>query len=159
MFLGQYDMSSSIGGYTSLSYSKTDSLITSKNNLQNNHTVIDNGISKKNIEYLLKIVELCNNTNRKIILMRSPLNSYYEGYTNEFSYKKILTTQLKGITYLDFSKFPLQNNEYADLEHLNMKGAAKFSNWFNQLDRLGLLKNDNKQLFINNSIKKMSIIQ
>ncbi len=155
VLLKQYNISNSIGGYTYLNRSKTDSLINVKNSIQNAYPKLDSSISEKNVEYLLKIISLCKNAHKKIILVRSPQNSYYEGYNNELAYKNILNNQLKNVTYVDFSKFPLQNNEYADLEHLNAIGASKFSNWFNKLDKLALLKHSNKQLFVDNAVSKL----
>ena len=41
--------------------------------------------------------------------------------------------EFASIPFLDFNKFELNKEDYADLEHLNFKGANKFSKWFDNL--------------------------
>jgi hypothetical protein len=61
------------------------------------------------------------------------------------------------LIFLDFADFPILNSEFGDLEHLNYRGAAKFSIWFNKLIESGLLQEPNKQLLINkNSTSEIS---
>lgn len=67
--------------------------------------------------------------------------------------KKLEIIFFPSIEYLDFSKFPLDNSEFGDLEHLNYKGAKVFSNWFAQLLNKGILEKSNKQELINGEIK------
>jgi hypothetical protein len=73
---------------------------------------------------------------------------------NEKQYKSILRNRFSGIPFLDFSSFPLLNSEFGDLEHLNFKGAKKFSLWFNEIMQVGLLSKGDKQAFIDIEIKK-----
>ena len=66
----------------------------------------------------------------------------------------ILSTRFADIEFLDFAKYPLQNSEFGDFDHLNYRGARKFSIWFNQLIDDGLLERTDKQSFINERIEE-----
>jgi len=56
--------------------------------------------------------------------------------------------KFKDVDFLDFNNFPLNNEEFGDFEHLNYKGAKRFSLWFNELLEKGLLSMENKSEFI-----------
>jgi len=150
-----YDYSTKIGGYLYLNRNKTDSLLKSKGKSELDKGTIaplDTGISVYNLQYLKKMVELLQQQGKKIYFVRSPLHPKYPGYDNEKEYQQIRVSQFKGIKYLDFSKFPLPNSDYADLEHINYKGAVIFSSWFNSLLQEGLLETVDAQGFINERI-------
>jgi hypothetical protein len=142
-----FDYTKSIGAYRYLIRDKTDSLIVNQNKkiLKNKSY---NKFSLKNIEYLDKIIKCCKKYSVKVYLIRSPLHQKYEGYNNEFQFEKLLSSKYSGIEFLDFSKFPLKNTEFGDLEHLNYRGSTKFSIWFNDLIKKGVLNQRNKQQFI-----------
>lgn len=146
-----FNFSNSIGGYLYLVRDKTDSLV---NNIKKGYFLPENfRISENNLEYLNKIIELCEEHGKKVILIRSPQHSKYSGYSNENIYQEIRNNLFPQIEYLDFSKFPLDNSEFGDLEHLNHKGAKIFSIWFAQLLNMEILEKSNKQEFINEEIK------
>ena len=103
-----------------------------------------------NLLYLNKILKYCKNKGVKIYLIRSPFHNQEPVFiANENKFKKILKTNFFNQTFLDFKDFPLSNDEYGDLDHLNNKGATKFSLFFNNLLNQGLLQKKNKQEFIN----------
>lgn len=139
-----FDYSDEIGGYKYLVRDKTDSIIENSKNLYNPSNILkyNQKISKINILYLHKIINLVNDHGVRIILIRSPLHQRYSGYINEKHYKKILDREFGNLSYLDLSKFPLKNSEFGDLEHLNYKGATKFSSWFNSLIKNGMINNE-----------------
>ena len=139
-----------LGGYLYLKRFKTDSLI---NALKNGKSITPTfAISRVNIRYLKKIVSVCSLARVHIYFIRSPLNSFYPELRNEVAYKEILKNQFSNIDYLDFKDFPLSNDEFGDLEHLNYKGARVFSRYFNQLINDGLLTKKDKQSVIENSM-------
>lgn len=146
-----FDYSKSVGGYLYLERDKTDSLV--NNMKKDNHQSENLGISEYNINYLTKIIDLCEEHRKRVILIRSPQHSMYSGYSNERLYQKIRNNHFSSIEYLDFSKFPLDNSEFGDLGHLNHKGAKVFSIWFAQLLNMNILEKSNKQVFINGEIK------
>jgi len=114
-------------------------------------------ISSYNLVYLEKLVHYLTVNKKRLFLIRCPLHHSYPGLGNEDEYHKILHDKFKGIEYLDFKAFPLPNTDYVDLEHLNYMGAKKFSLWFNDLLKEGLLEKENKQQFIDEKIKMLSL--
>ncbi|CAN1575334.1 hypothetical protein MCERE19_03735 [Spirosomataceae bacterium] len=87
-------------------------------------------LSTDNLIYLDKIVELCEKNKIRLIFIRCPLHPKYQGYHNETILKVILKNRYSTIRFLDFAKFQLDPTDYFDKEHLNQKGAQKFSIWF-----------------------------
>ena len=55
---------------------------------------------------------------------------------------------------LDLSEFPLTNDQFGDLEHLNHKGAKVFSQWFDQMLKKDLLLKKNKQEWIDDNFDR-----
>jgi hypothetical protein len=105
-----------------------------------------------NLIFIDKIKELCENKGVKLFLIRSPQHSKYKFYDNEAILQKIKETRYSDIPFLDFNNFPLNNSEFADLEHLNYKGATKFSLFFNKLITDGLLDSNDPEEMVNKSI-------
>ena len=96
------------------------------NDSLNNYT-----LSKIEINNLKSIVEFCKSNNTELIFINPPLHpamynslEYQEG---KLIFEIFLTEKLPNITYLDFSNDFLQDSCYADLIHLNKKGATIFS--------------------------------
>lgn len=105
-------------------------------------------ISETNLQYLDKIVKYCNEKKLQLFFVRSPLHGKYIPKPTDEIYHNILTSRYKNIELLDFKNFALKDEEFADLEHLNHKGAKRFSNWFNELLEKGLLQANNKKEFV-----------
>ncbi len=141
-----YSYSKNIGGYRYLERNKTDSLIKALPNDNSNSKEIK--ISERNLEYLSKTIQLCQDHNKRVVLIRSPLHHKYSGYSNEDVYQDIRKKRFGSIEYLDFANFPLNNSEFGDLEHLNHKGAARFSKRFSEWINSDFLERPNKQEII-----------
>jgi hypothetical protein len=44
----------------------------------------------------------------------------------------------RDVKFMDYVNFHLENNEYGNLEHLNYRGARKFSEFFDkEVERIG----------------------
>lgn len=148
------DYKEEIGGYHYLTTTLKDSiaeydafdddLIPSKNDrsASNNPEIFE-------LEYLRKIMHYGESKGLQVFLVRSPLNEKYQGFENEKLFKDKLESAFPEIELLDFAYFPLSNEQFADLSHLNYKGAKRFSLWFNKLIDQGLFEQSNKQKFIN----------
>jgi hypothetical protein len=95
-------------------------------------------ISKKNIEYLMKIIDYCKDNNLKIVLLRSPT---LISYNNHIEYNRLLKNELSDIDYFDFKKFPLKHIHFSDGQHLNVKGAKLISEWFESSLTKDFIKN------------------
>ena len=119
-----------MGGYNFLSENKINSLIAFPNT-QNNY-VLDSEISEINLSYLQKTIDYCLAKNKKVFLIRSPKHSLADT-NNEAIHKEILNSIFKNIDFLDFKDFELNNSEYRDFEHVNYKGANKFSIYFDSI--------------------------
>lgn len=153
-----YYQDASWGRYLYLERFKTDSLVNAvgkSNGAVKRHYVEP---SAANLGYLQKIVQLCKEKNVAIYFVRSPLHPGYTGVENEDEYQNILTNQFAGIDLLDFKDFPLPNADFADLEHLNYKGAKIFSLFFNDLLNEGLLNKPGKQEMIDKEMSKYKIL-
>ena len=84
-----------------------------------------------------------------VYLVRSPLHPKYEGLGNETLFRRLLNTEFRNAEFLDLKDYPLPDSDYGDLEHVNYRGAKKYSLFFNKLIKQGLLEKTDKQKFIN----------
>lgn len=120
------------GDYLYLEREKTDSLIR-VNYIQTIVKERGNGISEINLTYLKKIVDWCNDQNIQLIFFRTPVHAVLSETYNEKVFDSIRKKHFRTIPFLDCIDFPLSNEEFGDFDHLNFKGAKKFSTFFNQL--------------------------
>jgi hypothetical protein len=86
-----------------------------------------------NLYYLLKIIDLANKNNLNISFIRSPTHPKWIGRENEFHYKRIKKIYFPNIKLIDMINFKLKNQEFGDLQHLNYKGATKYSLYLNKM--------------------------
>ncbi len=98
---------------------------------------------------LIELVQLFQSKNIPVYLISCPV--HLSKWQIEKNYRSNEYLKRNGIKaeYLDFSNFPLPEDHFADRSHLNYYGAKKFSQFFNQLLKDGLLKERNKQYLIN----------
>jgi hypothetical protein len=144
-----------VGGYQILSNVLLDSTKYTNIGIKD-ETSSNNNISVRNLYYLDQIIELCNQYNIPLYFIRTPINDKWEYLKLEPQYQKLLKTRYSDQVLLDFKDFPIDNNEFADKEHLNQTGAVKFTNFFNSLIKKGLLLNSDKQQFINGQIQQLN---
>jgi hypothetical protein len=115
------------GGYYFNSRAKVDSLLKTK--LEYNNGAFR--VNEDNLVYIDKIKEICDKCHVKLILLRSPQHASYRSSQNENVFLTILKKRFGNTSFIDFNTFALKNEEFADLEHLNYKGAKKFSIFLN----------------------------
>lgn len=147
--LKDYNYTRKTGGYLYLEKSKIDSLLKLRDTTGNNMQEL---VPTENLAYLDKIIRLCRTRNVELVLVRSPLHPKYPGTKNEPEFKKLLAVKYQHVHFLDFKNFPLRDGEFADLEHLNFKGAKRFSAFFNELLVHGLLEARNQQKIIDDQV-------
>ena len=154
MLLKQLNYTKEIGGYLYLERNKTDSILKSRSFEKE---ILDEfqEVSVHNLAYLHKIIDFCQQNDVAVFLIRSPLHAQYYGYQNEPTFQDLLVTDFSNVSFLDFSKFPLENKEFGDLQHLNHFGATKFSKWFSNLMASGLFEKTDKQNFIDQEINSL----
>lgn len=141
-----------LGKYSALNLDKTELLL--KKLVVDDR--IDTSSSIFHIMYLKKLISFFQSQNIEVCLVRTPQHEKYPGYCNERKYKEVIKTHFIGVTYLDLGRFPLLNSEFADLQHLNFRGAKRYSLWFNNLlMNDSILYKTNKQVIIDNKIEQL----
>ena len=137
------------GGYKCIVRNHLDSLI--RADLNSIDTTIRNApmeVCEWNQFYLREMIQLLKHYDAKVYLIRSPLHRFYPGYKFEAAYDSIYRHFFSDVERLDFSKFPLNDEDFVDFEHLNHKGAGEFSKAFHEMISNGLLTASDKQQFI-----------
>lgn len=144
------------GGYKWLARNSLDSLIRASGAF-NQPIVGDSAmvVCEMNQFYLRQMIQLLRDNHAQVYLIRSPVHKMYPGYRFESAYDSIYNHLFSDVDRLDFAKFPLHDDDYADFEHLNHKGATKFSIAFNEMLSNGLLSSSNKQQFIDQYFSKI----
>ena len=144
------------GGYKFLVRNSLDSLI------QESDTLIKSSggdsameVCEKNQFYLRQMIQLLRDNDAQVYLIRSPIHEMYSGYNFESAYDSIYNHVFSDVERLDFAKFPLDDDDYGDFEHLNYKGATKFSKAFHEMISNGLLTASDKQQFIDHYITEI----
>jgi hypothetical protein len=148
---GDYDLIDEVGGYNEEKGSKVDKLIA--DNEYNSRISKNHSLSKANLSYLRKMVDLCKKNNIKIFFIRSPQHPLYPDLSNESIYQNVLKTQFKDIELFDFNAMNLPNSHYLDLDHLNYKGAKQFTTLLSNLIESNLLNSSNKKSLIDRAIE------
>lgn len=118
-----------IGGYSRLDRDKLERDIELKEiESAENNGAAENEYSAYQLEYLLKIKDLCEKEGVRLILFNSPTYQP-EKYGNLPALADYYNTYFAGTDYLDYSGFPLPDYGYGDIGHLNYKGAELFSRY------------------------------
>ncbi|MCD2259803.1 hypothetical protein [Psychroserpens luteolus] len=115
-----------IGGYKALDHQLDLDKIT-ESEIELAITTSKDSISVHNVLYLKKLIDYCKEKEKKITLIRSPLHRKNNDRKNEDTFQRIRLEYFKDVEFLDFIDFPLEDTDFADLEHLNSQGAIKFS--------------------------------
>lgn len=150
-FKSDYQFQKALGGYRSLQVQHADSLaqLAEKSATKEKSSAPLDPLPSINIHYLNQILALCKAHQIKVYLIRLPVHSAFSAYHRyEERHHDFFRNELAAYEFLDFSQFPLQVEEFADLEHLNDKGARKFSTFFQKLVEKGLFQAADKQRFI-----------
>lgn len=117
------------GGYLYLKRNKLDSII-KVNFIQIIKKEFSSSVSTINVNYLEKIVEFCQQKNVKIIFYRTPVHPILFAEYDEQKFQNLRKLKFAQIPFLDFHNFKLSKDEMGDFDHLNYKGARKFSEYF-----------------------------
>lgn len=140
-----------IGGYLYLKRNKVDSLLKT-DFLEKERKSVRMKVSKANVDYLKKIVELCRKHHVEVVFLRMPMRPDSPFAKNESQFDSIRKTDFADVAFLDFKLYPTPAVECGDFEHFNHIGARKFSLFFNDLLSDGLLQSGNKQERIDQAI-------
>ena len=88
-------------------------------------------ISRVNLVFLDKIVDYCMHSNVKLMFIRSPLHPDYIYWKNELQFQQIRESRYGNIPFLDFGNYYIDDEYFADYQHLNQKGSELFSKAIN----------------------------
>lgn len=98
------------------------------------HTAKDNELVNLNIEYLEKIVELCDKKGVHVILVTLPAHKSYRDNLSQSQLDSVISAGEKmkikynNCNYLNLLQEPsFTNEDFYDADHLNTKGAKKLS--------------------------------
>jgi hypothetical protein len=80
-----------------------------------------------NLKYLHLIVNLCLQNQKKIVFVRSPVHENYTAYISDSIYYQFLKTNYQHVPFFDLNNVTIENDEFLDFEHVNIKGAKKVS--------------------------------
>ncbi len=129
-----------LGGYKEKENKKNNDESNDENNgnIKKSSNSKEHKISKSNIFYLKKLISFCEEKKIEVILVRTPMSKNYSVIKSENGYRNILSNEFINIKYLDFKNYPLLDIDFLDKEHLNTKGAEKYSIFFN--DTISKLK-------------------
>lgn len=140
----------SLGGYSGTRRGKLDIDIALKDAEIAQGNGMKSVISKKGLQYewLLKIRELCEANDIKLILL-SPPTYRADHYYNHKQFKQLLRDSLDGFTYVDHSDFEMSDDCYGDIGHLCRTGGVRYSTYieehgllnFGEVIELGIDKN------------------
>ena len=119
-------------------------------------THVNEGVSITNISYLMKTIAMLKENKINVFLIRSPLHRNYQ-MNNETEFMKIITANNLSEMFLDFKNYPLSDNQFIDLEHLNLNGAKEFSIFFNKLLTDSLLQRADKTSYIKHQIEDVML--
>jgi hypothetical protein len=122
-----FDYSDEIGGYRKLTKKIADSLVEKIKPQPPEPLNSTYPTSKTNIRYLKKMIALCNIYGKKVILIRSPQHPGLKIRSNENHFQQVKREHFDKLPFLDFNDFPVENEYFADFEHLNDNGARIFS--------------------------------
>lgn len=99
----------------------------------------------KQMDYFIKIIDLCKRNNIKLILVTAPLNPIHIEHVDTYLYDyDIIHNTISQIaienqlTYIDYNILNkkeniVSNNDFSDTNHLNYTGAIKISNHLTNL--------------------------
>lgn len=90
-------------------------------------------LSEKNLEYLNKIISLCEEMGTELMLVKAPSNSTQEEKKYYNAVKRI--AQENGIAFADYNLRYAEigldmKRDFFDSTHLNVRGAEKFTRYF-----------------------------
>lgn len=114
--------SKQIGGYLLLKRDKTDSLL--------QHNALGetrSGLSEDNIAALREIKSYCKQKHVTLTFIRTPVHQRSNVRSNEALYDSIRHEYFADVPVIDLKDQQFANAEFGDLEHLNWKGARRFS--------------------------------
>ena len=95
-----------------------------------------------NVAFLDKIVEYCKKSNIRLIFLRSPMHQDFVYWQTESEFQQIRKERYGDVPFLDFGKFIVEDEYFADYQHLNQNGAEFFSKTIDRIIGEGFINED-----------------
>ncbi len=112
---------------------KKKTIQSDQNNAQLSGHIKNNfSVSDLNLYYLAQIAKMCKDNNIELYFLRAPVSKYYVEPL-EPTFHDILAKEFPEVQLIDMNEFPLEDNDYADPQHMNLNGANKISKFLNDL--------------------------
>jgi len=115
------------GGYKPLNKQLSPEQLATVQKQGTENDALDQSISPDNINYLHKLINLCQAHNIRVWLFRAPAHPLSGYRNNEATFRKVLQREFPDLPFLDFIDFSFPVEEYYDLGHINSRGAYRFS--------------------------------
>lgn len=103
--------------------------------LQTEEIVDDSLLDDVSVEYMVKMIEFCEENDLKLVFMQTPAFDWTDDLHNNVQ----ALADTYGIEFYDFNYYPwIEEMDYnmaidtSDMEHMNYYGADKFTNWFGE---------------------------
>jgi hypothetical protein len=127
-----YPFWGSFSGNESTNLSDTNIKAAINRHYFNNNSDSLQSFSALQLEYLMKIIDLCSKKNIQLYLINTPVsNEYFSKIPEKFiSHYYNITKKLKSnrnVKMLDYHNYQLTKNCFRDADHLNSNGAKIFS--------------------------------
>lgn len=114
-----------------------------------------NNYSYQSINSLENIRDICNEKGVELRFVRSPTHKYFSFENNDSLLWSIKEKLFPDVKFLDLKNFPLENNDFADESHLNLRGAKKVSSWFNSIQKRNMLEQEDYLNLVSKEIQML----
>lgn len=105
----------------------------------NQYKDINPGPLNVNLAFLDKMVECCRESNVQLVFLRSPLHHDFVYWQTETEFQQIRKERYGDVPFLDFGNFIIDDEFFADYQHLNQNGAELFSKTIDRIIKEDLL--------------------
>ncbi|MEM7187613.1 MAG: hypothetical protein AAF466_13240 [Bacteroidota bacterium] len=114
-----------------------------------------NTLPATNLDYLARIVALCENRGVQLFFVRSPMPAKTQLPNEPQFQEQLASKRFAHVPFLDFKNYPLPNDRFADKQHLNRRGQKQFSHFVNDWFSTGALASDNPGLLLQNKMETL----
>lgn len=129
----------SFGGYTHSDRNKLAVDVAYKDSLLKAGAVPDPGFgdAPDQVEYLLRLVDLCHEKGIVCILVNTPVHPIIKAHADTAAYYRFWRERMPNVPLWDHASWAIPDSCYGDATHLNQHGARLYSGYLNTLRSQG----------------------
>lgn len=118
-----------MGGYKRLTRTNVSKEIQKEKNEPSESVKL--GFSKYQKKYLLKLYEICESNDIQLVLLTTPMHELKIEKQARLidNYCSFAKDEMPRAILIDYADYLILDEEFADMAHLNFKGAEKFTNY------------------------------